>query len=69
MFYFSFSFLAFWLYDSVFMTLSYIILIREIRERERVEVVEIREYISVVFDYLLTGCWAIIGTTEKKKRK
>ena len=50
MFYFSFSFLAFWLYDSVFMTHSYIILIREIRERERVEVVEIREYISVVFD-------------------
>ena len=47
MFYFSFSFLAFWLYDSVFMTLSYIILIRE-RERD---VVEIREYISVVFDY------------------
>ena len=31
--------------------------------------VEIREYISVVFDYLLTGCWAIIGTTEKRKEK
>ena len=47
-FFFFFGFLTFWLCDSVFVTLSLVLYYIDKRDRERVEFVKIREYISVV---------------------